>query len=60
MHKEQDPDIASRMAAYVGNNIGRSIAHMRDASFSKVCDTYGIQHFLTAMHEAHKIAQIAN
>lgn len=57
-HRQIDPTLAMRTAAYVANNIGRSIAFLRDKSFSALCEAYGIQHFLTAMREAKRINEL--
>ena len=54
-HEEDDPTLKLRTAAYVANNIGRSIAFLRDKSFTTVCEEYGVQHLLTAMYEAKQI-----
>lgn len=49
--EREDPTLGLRAAAYIANNIGRSIAFLRDKSFTKTCEDYGISHLLTAMYE---------
>lgn len=53
-HEAKDPTLALRTAAYIANNIGSSIAFLRDKSFTKICEDYGKQHLLTAMYEVHQ------
>lgn len=55
-HAGEDPSLVARTSAYVANNIGRSIAFLRDKSFRDTCEKYGVQHFLTAMIESREIA----
>jgi hypothetical protein len=52
---DTDPTLRQRMAAYAANNTGRSIANMRDPSFSAICETYGVQHFLQSMVDFKRI-----
>ena len=54
-----DPYLSTRVAAYMANNIGRSIAHYRDKSFAAACDMYGKQHYLSAISVARKLSQRA-